>query len=134
MLDAPAGLPYSHESASRHHYGSSRRAFRPMAMTRLDHALFFFGGCLILGLAIVLGIIVSPFCWLLLLLILPYAGMYFSLLEKEQRMKAYSESIRSTRTLSTRNASSAEAAQGEGPHGDPPPLVVTKTTAATTGT
>ena len=107
-----------------------------MAMTRLDHALFFFGGCLILGLAIVLGIIVSPFCWLLLLLILPYAGMYFSLLEKEQqRMKAYSESIRSTHTLSTRNASSAaEAAQREGPHVDPPPLVVTKTTAATTGT
>ena len=42
---------------------------------------------MIVAVAIVLGILVTEWAWLLLLLILPYMGMYVSLIEKDRRMR-----------------------------------------------
>ena len=85
MLDAPSTLPYHTQPETRHHFGSTRRAYHKN-LTLFEHLAFQSGTLVILALAIVLGLLVSSYCWLLLLLVIPYVGMYFSLLEKDRRM------------------------------------------------
>jgi hypothetical protein len=86
MLDAPATLPYTQHPETRHRFGSTRRAYHK-ELTLLEHLAFFSGTLVIIAVAIVLGILVTEWAWLLLLLILPYMGMYISLIEKDRRMR-----------------------------------------------
>jgi hypothetical protein len=95
MLDAPAGLPYVAQPETRHHIGSSQRAFHKQ-LTLFEHLVFFAGFLVIIAVAIVIGLVVSNWAWLLLLLIFPYAGVYFSLIEKDRRMNLLATALEPT--------------------------------------
>jgi hypothetical protein len=82
MMDA--GIVASTRSPGPHHdrrHSGSRRPHRP-PLTLCEHAAFQVGGVLLIALAVLLGVFVTPELYILLLLIIPYYGFWFALLEK----------------------------------------------------
>jgi len=75
MLDAGTIDP------TRNRWGESQRLHRP-TLSLWEHALFQLGGVVLILVAVLLGVFVTDHFFLLLLLVIPYYGFWFALLEK----------------------------------------------------
>lgn len=97
MLDASFGAwrseSMSESSRTRHSFGSSHHPYRRHTLTKFDHYLFQFGGLFIFAITIILAIFVSPYLWLLLIVLIPYYASWFALIEKEHRLAFMEESV-----------------------------------------
>ena len=93
MLDQPSLRHAPSAGSTRgHHFGSSRRAFRPK-FTAWDHCFWGGGGFVIIAIAVVLGVLVSEEWFLLLLLLLPWFGYYYVLKNKVERMELFANAM-----------------------------------------
>lgn len=88
---ADTGWSEASPSQSRHSWRASQRPHRKI--TASDHAMLAIGGCLILAVAVICGILVDQYFFLLLLVLMPYSFFWFALKEKDDRILTLQHAI-----------------------------------------